>query len=101
MATEHLLYEGITYEVESRWEEFNGAVVYQVGIIFKQPRNIAMSPLRVSDRGNDPREAMHHLVMLINDLKLAGVLKAVEGRQGLYFDPEAEVPFDLQNRVAS
>lgn len=101
MATENLLIDDVTYDVEARWETWEtGILIYHVGIVFKQARNIAMTPLRVSEKGDHPREAMHRLVMLINDLRLAGVLKKVPDRRGLYFDSEVDIHPDLRERLS-
>ena len=100
MITENLLLGEVTYEVTTRWEAWDtGLLVYHVGVVFKQDRNVALMPLRVSEQGDNPREAMHKLVMFINDLTLAGVLCPSAQRPGLYFDAGVDIPHDLRNRV--
>ena len=100
MATEHLLFEDVTYEVEARWDMWDtGVLVYQVGVVFKQARNSAMAPLRVREHGDNPRQAILKLIMLINDLRLDGVLHTSEQHPGLYFNAEVEVPHVLRDRV--
>lgn len=100
MAFESLLIGGVTYEVETRWEvEGDGFLVYQVGVVFKQARNVAKTPLRVREHGEKPRNAFLKLTLLINDLKLAGVLEASEQHLGLYFNAEVDIPYELRDRV--